>query len=108
MVKVQCRAQGLRTHTGCNLTQSLGHSCVPHTLTAPLLPLQGLRFEVVPSRFTEKLSKASFPTPYAYAMETAKQKALEVARRMHQARALLLQPEVLGLRGEVAGQGVRC
>lgn len=61
-----------------------------HTLTAPLLPLQGLRFTVVPSRFKENLRKASFPTPYAYAMETAKQKALEVARRMHQARALLL------------------
>ncbi|XP_071076470.1 probable bifunctional dTTP/UTP pyrophosphatase/methyltransferase protein isoform X2 [Desmodus rotundus] len=49
-----------------------------------ILSNAGLRFEVVPSRFTEKLSKASFPTPYAYAMETAKQKALEVARRMHQ------------------------
>ncbi|EFB25423.1 hypothetical protein PANDA_009666, partial [Ailuropoda melanoleuca] len=38
----------------------------------------GLRFEVVPSRFKEKLDKASFPTPYAYAIETAKQKALEL------------------------------
>ncbi|XP_037680551.1 probable bifunctional dTTP/UTP pyrophosphatase/methyltransferase protein isoform X2 [Choloepus didactylus] len=43
----------------------------------------GLRFEVVPSRFKETLDKASFPTPYAYAIETAKQKALEVAHRMH-------------------------
>lgn len=49
--------------------------------------LQGLRFEVVPSRFKEKLPKASFPTPHAYAVETAKQKALEVASRMYQARA---------------------
>lgn len=50
------------------------------------LLFQGLRFEVVPSRFKEKLDKAAFPTPYAYAIETAKQKALEVASRMHQAR----------------------
>lgn len=49
-----------------------------------ILSHAGLRFEVVPSRFKEKLDKASFPTPYAYAIETAKQKALEVARRMHQ------------------------
>uniref|UniRef100_A0A2I3TTV5 Acetylserotonin O-methyltransferase like n=1 Tax=Pan troglodytes TaxID=9598 RepID=A0A2I3TTV5_PANTR len=46
--------------------------------------LLGLRFEVVPSKFKEKLDKASFATPYGYAMETAKQKALEVANRMHQ------------------------
>ncbi|XP_055965612.1 probable bifunctional dTTP/UTP pyrophosphatase/methyltransferase protein [Sorex fumeus] len=44
----------------------------------------GLRFEVVPSRFKETLDKASFPTPYAYAVETAKQKALEVAQRLYQ------------------------
>ncbi|XP_078220583.1 putative bifunctional dTTP/UTP pyrophosphatase/methyltransferase protein isoform X9 [Callithrix jacchus] len=50
----------------------------------PFLLLQGLRFEVVPSRFKEKLDKASFATPYGYAMETAKQKALEVANRMYQ------------------------
>ncbi|KAF3815748.1 hypothetical protein GH733_016287 [Mirounga leonina] len=42
-----------------------------------ILSHAGLRFEVVPSRFKEKLDKASFPTPYAYAIETAKQKALE-------------------------------
>ncbi|XP_048640598.1 probable bifunctional dTTP/UTP pyrophosphatase/methyltransferase protein isoform X2 [Marmota marmota marmota] len=45
---------------------------------------KGLRFEVVPSKFKETLSKASFPSPYAYAIETAKQKALEVAHRLHQ------------------------
>ncbi|XP_015425939.1 PREDICTED: N-acetylserotonin O-methyltransferase-like protein, partial [Myotis davidii] len=50
----------------------------------PSSRLQGLRFEVVPSRFKEKLNKASFPTPYAYAIETAKQKALDVARRKQQ------------------------
>lgn len=49
-----------------------------------ILSKAGLRFEVVPSRFKEKLDKGSFATPYAYAMETAKQKALDVARRMHQ------------------------
>ncbi|KAK2496514.1 hypothetical protein MC885_005207 [Smutsia gigantea] len=52
-----------------------------------ILHQAGLRFEVVPSRFKEKLDKASFPTPYACATETAKQKALEVARRMHEARS---------------------
>ncbi|XP_036883617.1 probable bifunctional dTTP/UTP pyrophosphatase/methyltransferase protein isoform X2 [Sturnira hondurensis] len=58
-----------------------------------ILSNAGLRFEVIPSRFKEQLSKASFPTPYAYAMETAKQKALEVARRMHQKD--LRAPDVL-------------
>ncbi|KFP04220.1 N-acetylserotonin O-methyltransferase-like, partial [Calypte anna] len=43
----------------------------------------GLRFEVVPSWFKETLEKSSFATPYEYAVETAKQKALEVANRMH-------------------------
>ncbi|KAM3934287.1 putative bifunctional dTTP/UTP pyrophosphatase/methyltransferase protein isoform 1-T2 [Leptodactylus fuscus] len=43
----------------------------------------GLRFEVVPSWFKETLDKSLFSSPYEYAVETAKQKALEVARRMH-------------------------
>ncbi|KAM4794781.1 putative bifunctional dTTP/UTP pyrophosphatase/methyltransferase protein isoform 1-T2 [Rhinophrynus dorsalis] len=43
----------------------------------------GLRFEVVPSWFKETLDKSAFSAPYEYAVETAKQKALEVARRMH-------------------------
>ncbi|NP_001085814.1 acetylserotonin O-methyltransferase like L homeolog [Xenopus laevis] len=43
----------------------------------------GLRFEVVPSWFKETLDKSVFAAPYEYALETAKQKALEVARRMH-------------------------
>ncbi|XP_005997259.1 probable bifunctional dTTP/UTP pyrophosphatase/methyltransferase protein [Latimeria chalumnae] len=42
----------------------------------------GLRFEVVPSWFKETLEKSSFAVPFEYAIETAKQKALEVARRM--------------------------
>lgn len=45
---------------------------------------------MVPSRFKEKLHKGSFAAPHAYAVETAKQKALEVADRMHQARAPFL------------------
>nr|XP_044997377.1 probable bifunctional dTTP/UTP pyrophosphatase/methyltransferase protein [Jaculus jaculus] len=44
----------------------------------------GLRFEVIPSRFRETLDKASFPDPPAYAVETARHKALEVAHRLHQ------------------------
>ncbi|XP_061697262.1 probable bifunctional dTTP/UTP pyrophosphatase/methyltransferase protein [Syngnathoides biaculeatus] len=42
----------------------------------------GLRFEVVPSWFRETLDKRRFKAPHQYAVETAKQKALEVARRM--------------------------
>uniref|UniRef100_A0A3B3RK13 Acetylserotonin O-methyltransferase-like n=1 Tax=Paramormyrops kingsleyae TaxID=1676925 RepID=A0A3B3RK13_9TELE len=42
----------------------------------------GMRFEVVPSWFKENLDKALFKKPYEYAVETAKQKALEVAKRM--------------------------
>uniref|UniRef100_A0A4X1TCB8 Acetylserotonin O-methyltransferase like n=1 Tax=Sus scrofa TaxID=9823 RepID=A0A4X1TCB8_PIG len=60
-----------------------------------ILSNAGLRFEVVPSRFKEKLPKASFPTPHAYAVETAKQKALEVASRMYQAvEGLILEKPV--------------
>ncbi|XP_036091621.1 probable bifunctional dTTP/UTP pyrophosphatase/methyltransferase protein isoform X2 [Rousettus aegyptiacus] len=49
-----------------------------------ILSNAGLKFEVVPSQFKETLTKASFPTPSAYAVETAKQKALEVAHRIYQ------------------------
>uniref|UniRef100_A0A8C4ZTL6 Acetylserotonin O-methyltransferase-like n=1 Tax=Gadus morhua TaxID=8049 RepID=A0A8C4ZTL6_GADMO len=42
----------------------------------------GLRFEVVPSWFKETLNKSLFKEPHQYAVETARQKALEVARRM--------------------------
>ncbi|XP_036396353.1 probable bifunctional dTTP/UTP pyrophosphatase/methyltransferase protein [Megalops cyprinoides] len=42
----------------------------------------GLKFEVVPSWFKETLDKTLFRTPQEYAVETAKQKALEVAKRM--------------------------
>ncbi|XP_076021780.1 putative bifunctional dTTP/UTP pyrophosphatase/methyltransferase protein [Genypterus blacodes] len=42
----------------------------------------GLRFQVVPSWFKETLDKKLFKAPYEYAVETAKQKALEVATRM--------------------------
>ncbi|PIO34429.1 hypothetical protein AB205_0081780 [Aquarana catesbeiana] len=38
---------------------------------------------VVPSWFKETLDKSLFSAPQEYAVETAKQKALEVARRMH-------------------------
>ena len=38
----------------------------------------GLEAEVIPSRFEEKLSKASFPTPAAYAMAVARGKACDV------------------------------
>ncbi|XP_039176187.1 probable bifunctional dTTP/UTP pyrophosphatase/methyltransferase protein [Crotalus tigris] len=48
-----------------------------------ILTNAGLRFEVVPSWFKETLEKSTFLAPYQYAVETAKQKALEVANRMH-------------------------
>ncbi|XP_073711388.1 probable bifunctional dTTP/UTP pyrophosphatase/methyltransferase protein isoform X1 [Misgurnus anguillicaudatus] len=47
-----------------------------------ILTNAGLRFEVVPSWFKETLDKSLFKSPYQYAVETAKQKALEVAQRM--------------------------
>lgn len=47
-----------------------------------MIQLQGLKFEVVPSTFEEDLDKSSFSHPYDYAMETAKQKTLEVAMRL--------------------------
>nr|XP_033804911.1 probable bifunctional dTTP/UTP pyrophosphatase/methyltransferase protein [Geotrypetes seraphini]XP_033804912.1 probable bifunctional dTTP/UTP pyrophosphatase/methyltransferase protein [Geotrypetes seraphini] len=48
-----------------------------------ILTNMGLRFEVVPSWFKETLDKSTFAEPHDYAIETAKQKALEVARRMY-------------------------
>ncbi|KAM9042939.1 LOW QUALITY PROTEIN: putative bifunctional dTTP/UTP pyrophosphatase/methyltransferase protein [Megaptera novaeangliae] len=72
----------------CPVIGKLQHKHVVLASASPrrqeILSNAGLRFEVVPSRFKEKLHKASFATPYAYAVETAKQKALEVAGRMHQ------------------------
>ncbi|XP_067265286.1 probable bifunctional dTTP/UTP pyrophosphatase/methyltransferase protein isoform X1 [Chanodichthys erythropterus] len=47
-----------------------------------ILSNAGLRFEVVPSWFKETLDKSLFKSPHEYAVETAKQKALEVAQRM--------------------------
>ncbi|XP_076857689.1 putative bifunctional dTTP/UTP pyrophosphatase/methyltransferase protein isoform X1 [Brachyhypopomus gauderio] len=47
-----------------------------------ILTNTGLRFEVVPSWFKETLDKTLFKAPYEYAVETAKQKAMEVAQRM--------------------------
>nr|XP_020737354.1 N-acetylserotonin O-methyltransferase-like protein [Odocoileus virginianus texanus] len=72
----------------CPVIRKLQHKRVVLASSSPrrqeILSNAGLRFEVVPSRFKEKLHKASFATPQAYAVETAKQKALEVAGRMHQ------------------------
>ncbi|XP_024845635.1 probable bifunctional dTTP/UTP pyrophosphatase/methyltransferase protein [Bos taurus] len=72
----------------CPVIGKLQHKRVVLASSSPrrreILSNAGLRFEVVPSRFKEKLHKASFATPQAYAVETAKQKALEVADRMYQ------------------------
>ncbi|MCI4378392.1 hypothetical protein PGIGA_G00215410 [Pangasianodon gigas] len=58
-----------------------------------ILTNAGLRFEVVPSWFKETLDKALFKMPYEYAVETAKQKALEVAERMP--RNHLKKPDIV-------------
>ncbi|XP_027289964.1 probable bifunctional dTTP/UTP pyrophosphatase/methyltransferase protein [Cricetulus griseus] len=47
-----------------------------------ILRLTGVPFDVVPSHFLESLPKSSFPAPPDYVLETAKQKALEVASRL--------------------------
>lgn len=70
-----------------------------------ILSNAGLRFEVVPSKFKETLSKASFPSPYAYAVETAKQKALEVAHRLYQ-KDLRTPDVVIGADTIVAVEGL--
>ncbi|XP_068818666.1 probable bifunctional dTTP/UTP pyrophosphatase/methyltransferase protein [Capricornis sumatraensis] len=70
-----------------------------------ILSNAGLRFEVVPSRFKEKLHKGSFAAPHAYAVETAKQKALEVADRMHQ-KDLRAPDVVIGADTIVAVEGL--
>ncbi|XP_013361056.1 PREDICTED: N-acetylserotonin O-methyltransferase-like protein [Chinchilla lanigera] len=70
-----------------------------------ILSNAGLRFEVVPSRFRETLRKSSFCSPYAYAVETAKQKALEVAARLHQ-KDLRTPDVVIGADTIVALEGL--
>lgn len=50
---------------------------------SPVTP-QGVRFEVVPSRFPETLDTAAFATPHDYARENARRKALEVALRLRE------------------------
>ncbi|KAF0701620.1 Aste57867_7948 [Aphanomyces stellatus] len=47
-----------------------------------LLTALGLKFDVIPSTFEENLDKSLFPTPEAYVMENAKQKAIEVRQRL--------------------------
>ncbi|CEG41054.1 septum formation protein maf [Plasmopara halstedii] len=42
----------------------------------------GLTFEVIPSTFEENLPKEQFPTPDLYVIENAKQKALDVLKRV--------------------------
>lgn len=44
--------------------------------------MQGLKFDVIPSRFEETLDKSAFKHPYEYVLENSKQKALEVAARI--------------------------
>lgn len=41
--------------------------------------LQGLKFEIIPSTFEEDLDKSRFEHPWQYAMETARQKANDIA-----------------------------
>ena len=48
----------------------------------PCCLTKGLKFDVQPSRFAEDLDKSAFSHPSEYVLENAKQKALEVARRV--------------------------
>ncbi|KAM8856889.1 putative bifunctional dTTP/UTP pyrophosphatase/methyltransferase protein isoform 1-T1 [Synchiropus picturatus] len=68
------------------IISKLAHKLVVLASASPrrreILQTAGLQFEVVPSWFEETLDKDVFKAPYEYALETAKQKALEVARRM--------------------------
>lgn len=48
---------------------------------AELLQQIGLQFTVRPSKFEETLSKTEFHHPAAYAIETARQKALDIAQQ---------------------------
>jgi Maf-like protein len=47
---------------------------------AELLQQIGLNFTIKPSNFEETLPKASFDSTVGYAIETARQKALDIAR----------------------------
>lgn len=51
-------------------------------MTDNVFVIQGLTFEVIPSTFEENLPKDQFSSPDLYVMENAKQKALEVLRRV--------------------------
>ncbi|KAM9804718.1 putative bifunctional dTTP/UTP pyrophosphatase/methyltransferase protein [Neosynchiropus ocellatus] len=68
------------------IISKLAHKLVVLASASPrrreILQTAGLQFEVVPSWFDETLDKSVFKAPHEYALETAKQKALEVARRM--------------------------
>ncbi|RLN73946.1 hypothetical protein BBJ28_00018062 [Nothophytophthora sp. Chile5] len=55
----------------------------------------GLAFEVIPSTFEENLPKERFPTPELYVLENAKQKALEVLRRVASTATEQQQPTPL-------------
>lgn len=47
-----------------------------------LLNQIGLKFDIIPSNFEENLDKTSFSHPSSYVKENAKQKALDVWRRL--------------------------
>ena len=49
---------------------------------------QGLKFDVIPSTFEEDLDKSHFEHPYQYVIQTAKTKALEVAKKLRDTEVL--------------------
>ena len=57
-------------------------------LTFLLHNFQGLKFDIVPSKFEENLKKENFATPLDYVRETAKQKTLDVAHRLYTTEVL--------------------
>lgn len=61
----------------------------------------GLKFEVMPSTFEENLPHSSFPNAAAYAAETSRQKALEVAKRASHSDLIISSDTVVEIDGSI-------
>ena len=67
-----------------------------HNETISFFALQGVNCEVIPSTYEENLDKSVYSNPIDYVKETAKQKTLEVAKRLasDQVKAIQLKLEL--------------
>jgi septum formation protein len=61
----------------------------------------GLKFEVIPSTFEENLPHSSFPTAAAYALETSRRKAIEVAARASHMDLIIGSDTIVELDGTI-------